>query len=118
MTKYNVHIYREMKLYFPGIEAESPQAAADLAAKMDTADADDIVSCDGIDLAALVDVDGDDNFEQSVTIAFEPQRMLDAAPRLLAALSEIVRVYAEYPDETARQIAESAIAEATGKEAA
>jgi hypothetical protein len=48
----------------------------------------------------------------------ETRLLLNAAPKLLAALEEIVRVYAEYPDETARQIAETALAAATGKEAA
>jgi hypothetical protein len=28
MTLYNVHIYCEMRLYFPGIEAPTPEAAA------------------------------------------------------------------------------------------
>ena len=62
MTLYNVHIYREMKLRFDGIEAASPEAAANIARDGLTEDADDIERCDGETFAALVDVVGDEDF--------------------------------------------------------
>ena len=90
MTLYNVHIYREMRLFFPGIEAASPEEAAAKARDLDTAAADGIDDCDGETLAALVDVVGDDTYEQSVTIDFEPERLRKAAPQLLSALQWLV----------------------------
>lgn len=90
MTVYNVHIYREMRLFFPGIEAFTPEEAAAKASEMDTADADEITSCDGENLAALVDLVGDDEFEHSVTIDFDHERMRKAAPAMLEALEYVL----------------------------
>src|SRR5207244_6904068 len=71
MTLYNVHIYREMRLYFPGIEAQSPHEAARIAADKPTDEAALIEDCEGQTLAALVDVAGDECFEQSQIIDFD-----------------------------------------------
>lgn len=73
MTLYNVHIYREMRLYFPGIEAPTLDEAARIAAGRPTAEAEYTEDCDGENLAALVDVAGDDDFGQSVTIDFQAE---------------------------------------------
>ena len=73
MPKFNVHLYREMKLLFSGVEADTPEAAAAIAREKPTADADDIEDCNGEDLAALIDVAGDD-YSQSLTIDFEAER--------------------------------------------
>jgi hypothetical protein len=70
MTLYNVHIYREMKLRFDRIEAESPEAAANIARYELTEDADDIEPCDGDTFSALVDVADDEDFTQSQIIDF------------------------------------------------
>jgi len=70
-TLYNVHVYREMRLYFPGIEAQTPHEAARIAANKPTDEAALTEDCDGVTLAALVDVAGDDGFEQSKTIEFD-----------------------------------------------
>jgi hypothetical protein len=86
MTKYIVHIYREMRLTFEGIEADTPEAAAAVARDKLTDDADDIEDCNGESLSALIDVAGDDQYEQSVDIDFEAERQRKAAPALLAAL--------------------------------
>jgi hypothetical protein len=94
MTIYNVHIYREMRLAFGGIEAATPEAAAATARDKPTEEADSIEDCNGDDLAALVDEAGDEEYERSLTIAFEPERRRKAASRLLAAL-EAVLPYAE-----------------------
>ena len=90
MTLYNVHIYREMRLFFPGIEAPTPEKAAVTARELDTADADDITSCDGETLAALVDVVGDEKHERSVMIDFEPERLRKAVPELLEAMEDLL----------------------------
>ncbi len=90
MTLYNVHLYREMRLTFERIEAPTPVEAAATARELDTADADEITSCDGETLAALVDVVGDDQYEQSVTIDFEPERLRKAVPELLEALEDLL----------------------------
>ena len=90
MTNYIVHIYREMRLVFEGIEADTPEAAAAIARDKLTGDADDIESCDGETFAALVDVAGDKEYGQSRTIDFEPERQRKAAPKLLAACRMVV----------------------------
>jgi hypothetical protein len=92
MTKYNVHIYREMRLTFAGIEAETSEIAAAIARETPTGDADDIEDCEGETLTALVDLAGADDFAQSVTIEFEGQRMRKAAPDLLEALKSAERL--------------------------
>jgi hypothetical protein len=90
MTLYHVHIYREMKLLFNRIEADTPEAAAAIARDKPTDDADHIDDCDGENLAALVDVLGDEQYEKSVTIDFEAERLRKAAPRLLNALIDLL----------------------------
>jgi hypothetical protein len=86
MTTYNVHIYREMKLLFSAITADTHEAAASIARDKPTGDADSIDDCDGETIAALVDMVGDENYSQSVTIDFESERIRKAAPKQLAAL--------------------------------
>ena len=86
MPCYNIHVYREMKLRFDGLEAESPEAAAEYACNHLASEASSIDDCDGLNLAALVDVVGDEEFSQSVTIDFEPERIRKAAPKLRDAL--------------------------------
>jgi hypothetical protein len=90
MTIYNVHIYREMRLYFPGIDAGTPEEAARIAADRLTGEAETVEDCDGESLAALVDVAGDEDFSQSVAIDFEPERQRKAAPELLDALNYLL----------------------------
>ena len=90
MPKYNVHLYREMRLYYPGIEAESPAQAAAIVARKETHDAEEIESCEGENLGALVDLVGDHEFERSVIIDFEPERLRKAAPKLLDALQSLL----------------------------
>jgi hypothetical protein len=70
MPIYHVHIYREMKLVFSPIEADTPQHAAELAREMPTDDALSIDDCEGVTLAALVDLDGDEEYERSEMIDF------------------------------------------------
>jgi hypothetical protein len=86
---YNVHIYREMRLVFGGIEADTPEAAASIARDKPTGEADNIEDCNGEDLSALVDVAGDEDYSQSVSIDFEGERHRKAAPALLAALEAL-----------------------------
>jgi hypothetical protein len=141
MTKYNVHIYREMRLRFDGIEAANPQEAAGKAKELSLKVADDLDEYDGETFAALVDLQDDEAFEKSQTIDFEPQRRLNAFPKLLAALEpdatpsgpdfldwiadRLVNVYGE-PENVDFVLAlrrkaasaRDAIAVATGKEAA
>jgi hypothetical protein len=89
-TTYNVHIYREMRLVFAGIESETPETAAAIARGMQTQDAVEIDDCEGMTLSALVDVDGDEEYEHSVVIDFEEERHRKAAPVLLAACRMVV----------------------------
>ena len=90
MTLYNVHIYREMRLFFPGIKAATPEEAAKMAGDKPTDDADEIQNCEGETFAALVDVVGDDQYEQSVMIDFEAERLRKAGQDLLEALQDLL----------------------------
>jgi hypothetical protein len=81
MTLYKVHLYRVMRRTFDQIEAETPEAAAAIAHDRLTEDAADIEDCNGEDLGALVDVVGDEQYEQSVSIDFKPDRRRQAAAR-------------------------------------
>ena len=90
MTLYHVHIYREMRLYFPGIKAGTPEEAAKIAADRLTQEAELIDDCDGESTAALVDVASDDDYEHSRVIDFEPERLRKAASELLNALKDLL----------------------------
>jgi hypothetical protein len=86
MTKYILHLYREMKLSYADIEADTPEAAAAITRDKPTDQADSIDDCEGENLAALIDVAGDEDYSESVTIDFEAERQRKAAPMLLDAL--------------------------------
>jgi hypothetical protein len=116
MTQFNVYLYREMRLRFAGIEADTPEDAAALARDKPTGDADDIEDCNGEDLAALIDVAGDEEFEQSVMIDFEGERIRKAAPALLAALENIID-YAENEAYSLETLKDSPEAEAQAERA-
>ena len=88
MIQYIVHLYREMRLSYTGIEADTPQAAATIAGGKPTADADNIEDCDGENLSALVDLAGDEDYSESVSVDFEAERIRKAAPKLLEALKQ------------------------------
>jgi hypothetical protein len=83
---YNVHIYREMRLVFGGIEADTPEAAASIARDKPTGEADSIDDCEGETLSALVDVQGDEDYEDSRFIDFDKERLRKAAGVMLNAL--------------------------------
>jgi len=87
---YHVHIYREMRLKFDGIEARTPEAAAEIARDMPTDQADEIDDCDGVTLTALVDEAGDDEYERSVTVEFEYERERKASAEMLIALRAFI----------------------------
>jgi hypothetical protein len=118
MTTYNISIFREMRLAFGGIEADSPEAAAAIARAKPTDQADSIDDeCDGETLAALVDVAGDEEHRHTRAIDFEPERQRKAAPRLRSALEfalEFLRANDDGEDDVRSRIAagEAALAEA------
>jgi len=87
----DVHLYRELRLLFEGIEAASAEEAADIARRRSHEEAHFIDDCHGEDFAALVDVTGADSYEQSRFIAFEAERLRQAAPKLLEAVQECIR---------------------------
>ncbi len=92
-TIYNVHVYREMRLYFPGIVAKSIKAAAHIAAGMPTRDAQTVEDCEGANIAALVDVEGDTEYRKS--------RLLDFEGLLLDTLLDIKRLAGKSGDQDA-----------------
>lgn len=93
MPNYRVHIYREMRLVFDHIEAETPQQAAHLAAERHSDDCDHWSDCEGTTLAALVDLNGttaEGEEQDAVAVDFEDGRFLKSGRRLLAALSAVL----------------------------
>lgn len=93
MTRYTVHLYREMRITFENVEAATPEAAAAAADRqtLETSGYENAVhDCEGATLAALVDVVGDEGFERSRMIDFEAGRQLRATPKLLDALSYLL----------------------------
>lgn len=89
---YNVHIYREMKLRFDGIEADTHETAAGIAREKPTDEANSIEDCEGITLAALVDVVGDEDYGQSRMIDFDEERQRKAAHAMLATLQSLAEL--------------------------
>ena len=65
MTIFNVHIYREMRLVYSGIEADTHEEAAAIARDKRTNDADTIDDCEGETFSAVVDVQGDEGYERT-----------------------------------------------------
>ncbi len=86
MTTYNVHIYRELRLVFSGIDAPSHDSAAAIAHDRPTDDAESIDDCDGDTFAALVDVQGDDEHRRSRLILFEAELLHKSAEKMRIAL--------------------------------
>ena len=86
---YNVHLYREMRLYYPGIEAGSLEEAAEIAAQKRTEDAETIEDCEGTNLAALVDVQGDDQYDRSRTNDFPISHNSRLFTELLESLKDL-----------------------------
>jgi hypothetical protein len=107
MKTYNVHIYREMRLFFPGIVASTAAEAATRAAEMPSGAAEALDDCDGANFAALVGVIGHEDCKQNWMIDFNPVRAI--APELLTVLTlalpilqEVVRAHLLSDDSTAR----------------
>jgi hypothetical protein len=87
MPLYNVHLYREMRLFFPGIEADTPDEAAKMVALYPSDEAESYEDCEGVTLAALVDLVGDEDFSESVAIDLDPMKV--AVRELYDLLEEI-----------------------------
>ena len=81
MKTYNVHIYREMRLFFPRIVASTAAEAATRAAEMPSGAAEALDDCDRANLAALVGVSGRADCKQNWMIDFNPGRAI--VPELL-----------------------------------
>jgi hypothetical protein len=79
MKLYNVHIFREMRLTYGGIEAASHEEAAQIARSRPTDDADSLDDCAGETFGALVDLVGDESYEERRMIEFKPERQHQAA---------------------------------------
>ncbi len=103
MTSYTVHLYREMRLVFPGIDATTPEEAARIASANETAAAERVEDCEGLTYCALVDRDGDDGHAESQTVflradggEIEPAPT-DVTNRTRAAWAEAcVRVFTQH----------------------
>ena len=125
MKTYNVHIYREMRLFFPGIVASTAEEAATLAADMPSGAARALEDCDGENLAALVGVIDREDCQQNWMIDFDPVRtilpdLLTALALALPILQEAVRAHLLSDAPTARIALDrvaSVIAKAHGKTA-
>ncbi|MGE4048620.1 MAG: hypothetical protein AB7F35_27440 [Acetobacteraceae bacterium] len=79
--KHDVHVYREMRLFYSGVEAETPDQAAEIA------------DCDGFNLSAQVDRHDDRDFTHSVHVT-APDGPLAWAERANSG-RDIYRSYAQ-----------------------
>ena len=93
MTTYNVHIYREMRLFFPGIVAGTAEEAARLAAEMPSDAAEALEDCDGENLAALVGMAGSEDGQQMWMTDFNSVRAI--VPDLLTTLALALSILQE-----------------------
>ena len=105
MPYYNVHIYREMRVMFPEIAAETHSEAARIASELSHDAAAVIDECEGDTFSALVDVVGDEEYQQTRMIDFEPERLRKAAPDMLAALEMFVKERQQWAIEVSRYAA-------------
>jgi hypothetical protein len=94
MTRYHVHLIREMHLTFDCVEADTPQAAAALAAGKPAGEAGAIEDCGGANVAATVTIAGDGTFGRAVTVDFAVERLREATPGLLALSRRVVQARA------------------------
>jgi hypothetical protein len=92
MTKtiYNVHIFREMRLFYPGIEATTHEEAAQQAAAQPSETAAYTEPCDGTDLSALIDVAGDLEYTNTKRIDFQAAIAIDSYDQLMNAGQAVV----------------------------
>ena len=86
MLRYKVHVYREMRLVFDGIEAETPEAAAHIAAEKHFDDCDNWSDCEGVNIAVLVDYAP----HEGTVVDFEAGRFLTAGTRLIQMLNRLL----------------------------
>lgn len=90
MKTYTVHLYREMRLTFTGITADTPEGAVASACDAASEAASHWEDCEGETFSALVDLDGDAEFEHSRVIDFPEGRLRQAAPKLADALDYLL----------------------------
>jgi len=93
-----------MRLVYEGITADTPEAAAAIARDKPTGDAVEIDDCEGETLSALVDVAGDEEYEQSRFIDFEEERLRKASPELLAVLNRRAILLADFDEQDGRKV--------------
>jgi hypothetical protein len=86
MPEYKVHVYREMRIVFDNIEADSIEAAADIAASKHFDDRDDFSDCEGENLYALVDYAP----HEGTVINFEGGRLLDNGSKLITLCNKLL----------------------------
>lgn len=109
MTKYNVHLYREMRLLFKGVEANSQEEAADIVCNAMTDDADACEDCEGNNIAALVDVVGDEDYKNSVMMNFFELLTPDKHKEVIYTIASLIEClrdvlpYAEQEYESLRE---------------
>jgi hypothetical protein len=88
MPTYNVHLYREMRLFFPGVEADTAEEAAKIVAEKASEEAASTEDCEGESVAALVDLVGDEDFSESVTINLGPVKSASSPEATLLTIKE------------------------------
>jgi len=111
MPTFNVHLYREMRLPFLGVEADTPEQAAKMVAEYPSEKAASYEDCESVTLAALVDLAGDKDYSQSVTIDLDP--VTTAAQELYEALAHFERAHRQWAQDHATFHKESNTAENT-----
>jgi hypothetical protein len=101
--KFNVHVYREMRLYFPDIQAETTEAAAAIAIDLPTGEASLIDDCDGRTLGALIDLVGDSEYRHSRMIDTQESKLADKACQVVELLAKCAVLLEQHASERARE---------------
>lgn len=82
MTAYKVQLYREQRLVFRGIEADSPRDAAFLASAKPTSEAQSAAEAGGFDHSAVVDPEGEDFNPQFVNFRADGGEIAQSPPQI------------------------------------
>jgi hypothetical protein len=89
MTRFTVHLDREVRLRFENVEAASHEEAAAIARQLPAEEAAEVDDCEGEDFGAVIEAQGPEAVEHPVRARFEAGRARDSTPLLLEALATV-----------------------------
>lgn len=103
MPKYNVHLYREMRVKYLNVDAATPEEAAQKVKDINPEMCDyetELHECEGQSFGCVVDEldpSGVHSFLNEERVEFEEGKLRDAAPDLLEALEKMAEMAMHAP---------------------